>query len=161
MTEQNGLERSSATEKLRRLLDEHGVEHKDFFDQTWWEDSDGAAYIAVETRPLDNNNPSTKLMLKRTATPEQAIAATFGSCNCSDNCSSNCSNSERTGKCHIEERYGGWFCTGCGELVGTCDTASELCMDGNAIELWNYCPNCGAKVIEPTTNDVDAEVRDD
>ena len=59
----------TATEILRRLLDEHGVEHKDFFDQTWWEDSDGAAYIAVETRPLDNNNPSTKLMLKRTATP--------------------------------------------------------------------------------------------
>lgn len=68
----------SATEILRRMLDECGVEHKDFFDQTWWEDSDGAAYIAVETRPLDNNNPSTKLMLKRTATPEQAIAATLG-----------------------------------------------------------------------------------
>lgn len=51
---------------------------------------------------------------------------------------------ERT--CHIEERGDDWYCDACDEMVGTCDTASELYIDGNAIELWNYCPNCGAKV---------------
>lgn len=52
---------------------------------------------------------------------------------------------ERT--CRIEQRYGDWYCTGCSEMVGTCDTASELYIDGNAVETWNYCPNCGARVM--------------
>ena len=52
---------------------------------------------------------------------------------------------ERT--CRIEHHYGEWYCNGCGHMVGTCDTASELFIDGNAIELWKHCPNCGAKVI--------------
>lgn len=51
------------------------------------------------------------------------------------------------GTCHIEERHGDWYCTGCGEMVGTCDTASELCIDGNAIELWVHCPNCGKRIV--------------
>ena len=131
MTEKNGVERSTATDVLRRLLDEHGVKHKDFFDQTWWEDSDGAAYTAVETRPLYNNNPSTKLMLKRTATPEQAIAATLGSCNCSNNCT----NSERTETCKLT-MDGTDGCFGCSE-----------CLE-NIPPLANYCPNCGRKVVD-------------
>lgn len=49
--------------------------------------------------------------------------------------------------CQIEERHGDWYCTGCGEMVGTCDTASELFIDGNAIELWRHCPNCGKKIV--------------
>ena len=55
------------------------------------------------------------------------------------------SRAERT--CHIEERHGDWYCTRCDEMVGTCDPASELCVSGNMVELWNYCPNCGAKVV--------------
>lgn len=53
---------------------------------------------------------------------------------------------ERT--CRIEERLGDWYCSKCNELVGTVDTASELCIDGNAIELWDFCPRCGAKVVQ-------------
>ena len=52
---------------------------------------------------------------------------------------------ERT--CHIEERHGDWYCTGCGEMVGTDDPTSELFVDGNAIDGWKHCPNCGAKVV--------------
>lgn len=52
---------------------------------------------------------------------------------------------ERT--CRIEKRRGGWYCTECGELVGTLDTESELFIDGNAIETWKFCPYCGAKVV--------------
>lgn len=49
--------------------------------------------------------------------------------------------------CRIEERHGDWYCTRCDEMVGTCDPASELCVSGNMIELWNYCPFCGSKVV--------------
>ena len=52
------------------------------------------------------------------------------------------------GTCQIEERHGDWCCTGCGEMVGTYDTASELYIDGNAIELWRHCPNCGRRIIK-------------
>lgn len=52
---------------------------------------------------------------------------------------------ERT--CCIEYHYGEWYCHACGQMVGTCDTASILHIDGNAIELWGYCPMCGAKVV--------------
>lgn len=63
-------------------------------------------------------------------TPEQAIEATCG-----------------RGECHIEERHGDWYCTKCNEMVGTFDTTSELYVDGNAVAMWNHCPNCGAKVV--------------
>lgn len=55
---------------------------------------------------------------------------------------------ERT--CRIEGRYGNQYCTCCGEMVGTWDSESELYIDGNMVELWNYCQNCGAKVIGGT-----------
>lgn len=54
------------------------------------------------------------------------------------------SRAERT--CRIEGRYGNQYCTCCGEMVGTWDSTSELYIDGNMVELWNYCPNCGARV---------------
>ena len=59
------------------------------------------------------------------------------------------SRAERT--CHIEERYGNQYCTCCGEMVGTWDSASELCISGNAVELWNYCPSCGCKILRNTS----------
>lgn len=31
-------------------------------------------------------------------------------------------------------------------MVGTWDSTSELYVSGNMVELWNYCPNCGARV---------------
>lgn len=58
------------------------------------------------------------------------------------------SRAERT--CRIEGRYGNQYCTCCGEMIGTWDPESELYIDGNMVELWNYCPNCGAKVVERT-----------
>lgn len=52
---------------------------------------------------------------------------------------------ERT--CRIETRNGDQYCTRCGEMVGTCDIASELYVSGNMVEMWNYCPNCGSRVV--------------
>ena len=55
---------------------------------------------------------------------------------------------EGRGMCRIEERYGGWYCMNCGEMIGTFDPTSELHIEWNAVELWDYCPRCGAKVVE-------------
>ena len=125
----------SSTEVLRRLLDERGVE---------WER--GLPTETIVREPIDAlyvERPDGRMHVyfRSYLAPEQAIAATLG-----------------RGTCHIETHFGEWYCTGCGVMVGTCDPDSELCVDGNYVSLWNYCPNCGRRVVDPTTNDVDAEV---
>lgn len=115
----------TATDELRRLLDGRGVEYTDAEDAhtqyTWW--SDGDHEIAA-------CNSGERLAVYD-LTPAQAVEATLGS-----------------GTCRIEKRHMDWRCTGCGEIVGTDDPTSELFIDGNAVELWRYCPNCGAKVVD-------------
>lgn len=111
----------SVTDELRRLLDERGVEYKRHYLNTLW-------YAGTKLYMATDNMDGT--LTVDNLTPEQAIAATLGS-----------------GTCHIVERNGDLYCDACGDMVGTCDPASELFIDGNAVKLWNYCPNCGAKVI--------------
>ena len=133
----------SATEDLRRMLDERGIEHDDACDITLWTGVDGCAYTAVEMVPL-SMKPSKKLMVRQVLTPEQAIATTLGS--------SNCSNSERTGTCRMrlayeEEDADGFIwpdhyeCDSCGAKVNGimlyCDTEIQP----------KFCPNCGRKVV--------------
>ena len=48
--------------------------------------------------------------------------------------------------CEIEELNDGWYCTACGDILGSFDPDSELYIDGNVIETWDYCPSCGRKV---------------
>ena len=115
----------TATDELRKLLDNRGVEYgSGFGGDTLW-----TGRYGIEWRW--DKQEDTLAMYSHTITPEQAIAATLGT-------------PERT--CHIEERYIDWYCDACFEMVGTCDTTSELFIDGNAIKLWNYCPNCGRAV---------------
>ena len=119
----------SATDTIRAMLDERGVEwtepnNKARSHTTYWtagflrciavEFNDGMVSIASSSGDI---------------TPEQAVEATLG-----------------RGTCRMEKRHMGWRCTGCGEIVGTDDPTSELFIDGNAVELWRYCPNCGRKV---------------
>ena len=124
------------SDELRRMLDERGVEwgnvrndgsESDYLTEWQFEDNQGKA---IATEWAVGSGLSVEIH-RYHLTPEQAIAATLGA-----------------GMCHIENHHGEWYCTGCGEMVGTCDTESELCIDGNAIDLWNYCPNCGAKVVD-------------
>lgn len=126
---------TSATDVLRRMLNERVVEWEafdDFEQTTQWSTHNGA--FVYWARERDG-----KLFVETTAptkgsascTPEQAIAATLGA-----------------GTCCIEKRNMDWHCTGCGEIVGTDDPTSELFIDGNAVELWRYCPNCGRKVVD-------------
>lgn len=79
MTEQNGLERSSATDELRRLLDERGVEwtepnNKARSHTTYWT-AGALRCMAVEF----TDGVVSISSLSHDLTPEQAIEATLGS----------------------------------------------------------------------------------
>ena len=67
---------TSATDILRRLLDERGVEYSGGYDITEW-DVDGTHYLATEPLRLDG-----RVVLRRTCTPAQAIDATLGRGTC-------------------------------------------------------------------------------
>lgn len=134
--------RETATEELRRMLDERGVEWRVGGEtrhnkNTIWECEAGTAEFYE-----DLSNGSTSLVLQhrdgmtrltitsdmtpaeRFVTPEQAIAATM----------------ER-GTCHITDS-GPWgypyVCSACGASFGP---------DVNNGEV-NFCPNCGRKVVD-------------
>lgn len=66
----------SATERLRAMLDERGVEWKahGYENHTWWNDADGVGWHA-ENRPSVNG---VYAKIEAVLTPEQAIAATLG-----------------------------------------------------------------------------------
>ena len=118
----------SATERLRKMLDERGVEWMPVAwnpkRETFYHAANGVGFCA------DEYTDGVKIYTDATITPEQAVEATLG-----------------RGTCRMEKRHMDWRCTGCGEIVGTDDTTSELFIDGNAVELWRYCPNCGRKVV--------------
>lgn len=119
----------TATERLRQLLDERGVKWEEpdpYQDATAWVGSGNIEYVAHEGISFDG--PTGRLILF-CLTPEQVVEATLG-----------------RGTCRIDYHFGEWYCTGCGEMVGTSDPTSELCIDGNAIELWSFCPNCGRRI---------------
>ena len=122
MTEHDGVRTESATEELRRMLDERGVEWQGkpeliisgIEKGTEFDAADGRLVRAVEA--LDGTICLSHI------TPEQAIAATLG-----------------TGTCHVTDN-GPWgypyVCSACG---------ASFDPDVNNGEL-NYCPNCGRRV---------------
>lgn len=122
----------TATDELRRLLDERGVEWNNVFasaprnDFTTFEPELGTTVDVWQGGSLLGIEVKTSYSF----TPEQAVDATLG-----------------RGTCSIEKRHMDWRCTGCGEIVGTDDPTSELFIDGNAVELWHYCPNCGRRRV--------------
>lgn len=79
------------------------------------------------------------------ADESKVIAATLGSCNCSNNCT----NSERTETCHDEGDPSDFCCSECGVrmFIDTSDTYTMIASDGRTIiKHPNYCPNCGRRV---------------
>ena len=132
----------TATEVLRRMLDEQGVgsyKHEApaavclaFFDgRRWhdcWESTGGEVNVTFSM------------------TPEQAIAATLGSCNCSNNCT----NSERTGTCQADETDLIPFVRAdSGDFEVDYIHVMECTECGHTYEHVNgdyeYCPRCGRK----------------
>ena len=129
----------TATDELRRLLDERGVEHYDGTERTLWgKDASGYRFSADE---LTSGRMSVHMWCE---TPEQAIDATLGSCNCS--------NSERTNETcrNVCNSVSEFTCSECGF---NCDLTSWISLfDGDDgrhrhhhLGIPNFCPNCGKR----------------
>lgn len=120
----------SATDELRRLLDERGVEwgnvrndgsESDYL--TEWQ-FDGIQSYAVATEWAVGGGLSLEIH-RHHLTPEQAIEATLG----------------RTCRWEYPQGVNGWV----GYMVCSCCGAKY---DETVTDEANYCPNCGAKVVE-------------
>ena len=138
-------EYTNGIEVLSKLCDEHGLKHWD------------SEAMACETHVFidKNGNPHEcwesscgMVNVVFSMTPEQAIAATLGSCNCSNNCT----NGERTETCHADETDT-WECV-CDQIgrYGKRVTIHVMeCSEcGHAYEHVNgdyeYCPHCGRRI---------------
>lgn len=119
----------TATERLRALLDERGVEWEpSVFDrqhETFYSVENGVGFIVTEFPEIQRMSLACDMRI----TPEQAVEATLG-----------------LGTCHAvfevdamseDERAGEYVCSECGETFN----------DGHG-EFPHYCPGCGRKVIE-------------
>lgn len=122
----------TATERLRELLDENGVEwaYGGFLHSTYFV-VDGVHYSAYEQ--------GGKLYLKASVgpiTPEQAIDVTLA-----------------RGTCHIVKTWSDsdydedwrYRCSECGCFIGVYERDPET---GDVISADNYCPTCGRKVVD-------------
>lgn len=137
MTEQNGLERSSATEELRRLLDERGVE--------WWQSANTLGCVFTrwysplfgdEVCAMENGEEGL-VLFDHFMTPEQVVAATLGggTCNADETDTWECVRDDlggygKTLTVHVME------CTECGHTYEHVNGSYE------------FCPRCGRKVVD-------------
>lgn len=137
----------SATEELRRMLDERGV--------GWTTASGSKCYTAWATQhgmaqATDYGEGGDIVALMFRCTPEQAIAATLDSCSRS----SNCTNGERTnGTCRdvrSADHIIAFECSECGCWVAYDEywETGIYVPDETGQEHIHprYCPNCGAEV---------------
>lgn len=147
----------TATERLRALLTERGVDYR--VSATGY-----SIDIGPYTTAYANRSDTTLDVSLRQVTPEQAIAATLGSCNCS--------NSERTGTCRLEGFADVPFsvdyeidgydmgssrdyatlaeCSSCGAyVILPPEYHHVLTCDGDEVyQPYRFCPNCGRKVVD-------------
>lgn len=124
---------TSATERLRALLDERGVEWRrtPHYSSESQDNETVFAGDGIEWCANDHLNGRLGLRaLRYEVTPEQAVAATLG-----------------PGTCEVEESWHGesemveYRCTACDEYM-----AVEVVKPDGA-QRPNYCPNCGRKVV--------------
>lgn len=124
----------SATEDLRRMLDERGVEYEGGERSVRWRDHNG---VMMQAFPLANGELGMDVW---SCTPEQAIAATLGAGTCKPR-------EVRSRFSRTQERVT-YYCE-CGHELGGYMTA-ELPFPHryNEDRLPNYCPNCGRRVVD-------------
>lgn len=124
---------TSATERLRALLDERGVEWRRTPHYSSESQDNETVFAGDGIEWLANDHLNGRLGLcavRYEVTPEQAVAATLG-----------------PGTCEVEESWHGesemveYRCTACDEYM-----AVEVVKPDGA-QRPNYCPNCGARVI--------------
>lgn len=108
----------TATDELRRLLDERRVRHYDTPNGTCW----GYLEMPLHGRMYTHYAVEADDLLwvdSHCLTPAQAIEATLG-----------------RGTCHRALDFDGtrYVCSACGENFGP--------------SRWHFCPNCGRKVVD-------------
>ena len=119
----------TATDVLRRLLDERSEYYRTSGNRTWWGrpiDAQTGKPINVfhnQAQPMGEDRLLVELQL---ATPEQAIAATLGAGTC---------------KNMDSDTDAEWFT--CSE----CNTELRVHEPFDAFSI-HYCPNCGRKVVD-------------
>jgi hypothetical protein len=127
MTDYDGVRTESATDEMRRLLDERGVEWRG-----------GLPTETIVREPIDvlyveRSDGMMHVYFRSYLTPEQAIAATLGA-----------------GTCHDKGNIERFICSECGCRLDLQDDDLEATMwlaDGAAM-VPRYCPNCGRRVVE-------------
>ena len=134
----------SATEELRRLLDERDEYYRTSGNRTWWGrpiDMHTGKPINVfhyQAQPMGEDRLFVELQL---ATPEQAIAATLGQ--------GTCHNASKVMDEHGQARFA---CSECGAWIDSRMLWNPEYRNGES--PWvsgcklNYCPNCGRKVVD-------------
>ena len=116
----------TATDELRRMLDERGVEWSGIGDHTVLWCRRDAKYANYDAQASDWGD---KLMLSWACTPEQAIEATLG-----------------RGTCSIR----GGECDQCGAYIHRDAVLFWVPVEGmRTVESRDvsYCPNCGRRVV--------------
>ena len=111
----------TATDKLRKLLEERGVNWTEFIDRTATAWTDGTHGIVADESG-DNKLWLTMSMM----TPEQAIAATLGRGTCEI---------YRVGNTRDIRK-----CSACGKQMHFDHSLDRDCL--------HYCPNCGREVVD-------------
>lgn len=123
----------TATDHLRQLLDERGVEWEDMSSRpyvcTSWRDPDGEPCTALEGA---DDIPDGKLSVQALLTPEQVVEATLGRGTCKD--------IAETPKFSDKTRF---ECSECGYEYSA--VGGFGCDYGDAPDF-DYCPNCGREV---------------
>ena len=116
---------TSATDELRRLLDERGVEWwQSVFDpqhETFYSTDNGVGFIVTEFPEIGRMSLACDMRI----TPKQAIDATLG-----------------RGTCHAIEVPMGMH----DDTTATVCSACRVAID--ELSEMNYCPNCGKRVVE-------------
>lgn len=105
----------TATDELRRLLDERGVEYDDSFGATEFHGDCGSVVVAFNSKKKD-----AILYVNAYLTPEQAVDATLGRGTCHE-----CAGMEDMFECSAcGMRYEGWalkrwarYCPNCGRRI--------------------------------------------
>lgn len=119
-----------ATERLRELLDEHGIKHYDGTERTLWgyeQTGEGTGIYRFAASEI--NDGFLQFDMFRIS-PEQAIAATL-----ERGTSKAVSMRERDGRPYLKDEL---VCAKCG-----CPLTHEF---GH---VWqNFCPNCGAELMK-------------
>jgi hypothetical protein len=120
----------TATDELRRMLDERGVERYDGTENTLWGYEDYNEFTGIYRFSADETRDGYMQVRLWHATPEQAIAATLG---------------RRTCKLHDCE---GSF-SAVNRPVWRCDCGAFMTQytDATTYHKPRFCPNCGRRVM--------------